>query len=185
MSVYPKPCLPLTGLEEASLYHNAGEHGFFSLLWCDPAKEALIAGLRQEKRQLKLKLITVQDPASVHYDPTGGLAKTLEVELSRCPKLKPRIQKSYRLSEMPQVIESLDQNRDTWISQAEFIRPNRRVVYLLRLNLCFVDLDYYKAPWKTYQPDEMANILRGFCQDEGILAWILHEESGGTLKNPL
>src|SRR5512139_1604187 len=80
----------------------------------------------------------------------------------------PKVQKSYRLSELPRVIEGLDPERDTWISQAEFIRPNRRVIYLLRLSLCFVDLDYYKAPWKTYQPDEMANILRGFCQDEGI-----------------
>src|SRR5512147_2459380 len=168
MLALPESCSLLSGVEEAALYHDAGQHGFFSLLWCDPAKEPLVERLRQEKQQLKLKLITVQDPASVHYDPTGGLAKALEVELSQCPKLKPKIQKSYRLSEMPRVIESLDQNRDTWISQAEFIRPNRRVVYLLRLNLCFVDLDYYKAPWKTYKPDEMANILRGYCQDEAI-----------------
>jgi len=39
------------------------------------------------------------------------------------------------------VIEALNQERDTWIFQAEFIKPNRRVVYLLRLNLYFVDLD--------------------------------------------
>jgi hypothetical protein len=69
---------------------------------------------------------------------------------------------------MPRVIEALDQDRDTWISQAEFIRPNRRVIYLLRLNLCFADLDTYKTPWKSYQPDTLANILRGFCQDEDI-----------------
>src|SRR5512143_2868231 len=123
----PESCLPLTGLEEASLYHDAGQHGFFSLLWCDPAKEPLVERLRQEKRQLRLKLIAVQDPASDDYDPTGELTKILEAKLSQCPKLKPKIQKSYRLSEMPRVIENLDQNRDTWISQAEFIRPNRRV----------------------------------------------------------
>ena len=127
----------LTGVEEASLYHDAGQHGFFSLLWCDPAKEPLVERLRQEKRQLKLKLVAVQDPASDHYDPTGDLAKALEVKLSQCPKLTPKVQKSYRLSEMPRVIEALDQDRDTWISQAEFIRPNRRVVYLLRLNCVF------------------------------------------------
>ena len=89
----------LTGLEEASLYHDAGERGFFSLLWCDPRQEPLIEGKH----------------------------------------LHPKVQKSYRLSEMPHVIEGLDQNRDTWISQAEFIRPNRRVIYLLRLNLGFGD----------------------------------------------
>jgi hypothetical protein len=69
---------------------------------------------------------------------------------------------------MPQIIENLDQTRDTWISQAEFIRQSRRVVYLLRLNLCFVDLDTYKTPWKSYSPEAMANLIRGFCQDEDI-----------------
>ena len=62
MSESTESCLPLTGLEEALLYHDAGEHGFFSLLWCDPAKEAPIARLRQEKRQLKLKLMAVSGP---------------------------------------------------------------------------------------------------------------------------
>ena len=42
------------------------------------------------------------------------------------------------------------------------------MVYLLRLNLCFVDLDTYKTPWKVYPPDALANIVRGFCQDEDI-----------------
>ena len=168
MLALPESCSLLSGVEEASLYHDAGQHGFFSLLWCDPAKEPLVERLRQEKRQLKLKLVAVQDPASNQYDPTGNLAKALEVKLNQCPTLTPKVQKSYRLSEMPQVIEGLDPDRDTWISQAEFIRPNRRVVYLLRLNLCFVDLDTYKTPWKVYPPDALANIVRGFCQDEDI-----------------
>src|SRR5512135_2018170 len=131
MSQSPEACLPLTGLEEASLYHDAGEQGFFSLLWLGNGSES------------------------------SKLART-------DAKAYPRVQRSYPLRQMPQIIENLDQNRDTWISQAEFIRPNRRVVYLLRLNLCFVDLDTYKTPWKAYGPDAMANILRGFCQGEDI-----------------
>jgi hypothetical protein len=168
MVALPEPCSLLSGVEEAALYHDAGQHGFFSLLWCDPAKELLVARLRHEKRQLQQQLVAVLNPASDHYDPTGTFAKALEAKLSHCPTLTPKVQKSYRLSEMPQVIEALDQDRDTWISQAEFIRPNRRVVYLLRLNLCFVDLDTYKTPWKAQQPDAMANIVRWFCQDEDI-----------------
>jgi hypothetical protein len=123
----------LSGIEEASLYHDPGQHGFFSLLWCDP---------RQEPR--------------------------IERQLNKLPNLKPKLQQSYRLSDMPRVIEGLDQDRDTWISQAEFFRPNRRVVYLLRLNLCFVDLDTYKSPWKVYKPETMASVIRGFCQDEDV-----------------
>jgi hypothetical protein len=163
-----EPRLRLSGIEEATLYHDPGQHGFFSLLWCDPRQEPRIECLRQEKRQLKLHLAAVQDPESVHYDASGKLAKTLEARINKLPNLKPKIQQSYRLSDMPRVIEALDPNRDTWISQAEFFRPNRRVVYLLRLNLCFVDLDTYKTPWKVYKRDVMASVIRGFCQDEDV-----------------
>jgi hypothetical protein len=167
-AVNTEPRLLLSGIEEATLYHDPGQHGFFSLLWCDPAQEPRIECLRQEKRQLKLHLASVQDPESEHYDASGKVAKALEAKLNKLPSLKLKIQHSYRLSDMPQVIEALDPNRDTWISQAEFFRPNRRVVYLLRLNLCFVDLDTYKTPWKVYKPDVMASVIRGFCQDEDI-----------------
>src|SRR5512135_2725321 len=131
MSQSPEACLPLTGLEEASLYHDAGEQGFFSLLWLDNGSES------------------------------SKLPR-------RASKAYPRVQRSYPLRVMPQIIENLDQNRDTWISQAEFIRQSRRVVYLLRLNLCFVDLDCYKTAWRVYTPDAMANLLLGFCRNEDI-----------------
>ena len=114
MSVRLESCPPLSGLEEAALYHDAGEQGFFSLLWLG----------------------------------NGAVASKLP---RRASQGRPRVQRSYPLRVMPQIIENLDQNRDTWISQAEFIRPNRRVVYLLRLNLCFVDLDTYKTAWKVYK----------------------------------
>jgi hypothetical protein len=131
MSAEPESCLPLSGLEEAALYHDAGEYGFFSLLWRENSPVSLILPLQGSQG-------------------------------------RPKVQRSYPLREMPQIIENLDQTRDTWISQAEFIRQSRRVVYLLRLNLCFVDLDTYKTPWKSYSPEAMASLIRGFCQDEDI-----------------
>src|SRR5512135_1108377 len=132
MSAEPEPSSRLTGLEEASLYHDAGEYGFFSLLWHENAPVA------------------------------SKLPRTAS-------QGRPKVQRSYPLRVMPQIVENLDPYRDTWISQAEFIHPSRRVVYLLRLNLCFVDLDTYKTPWKSYSPEAMANLIRGFCQDEDIL----------------
>ena len=50
-------------------------------------------------------------------------------------------QSSHRLIEMPTVLELIDKTRDTWMTQAEFIRPNRRVVNLARIGLLFADLD--------------------------------------------
>ncbi|PLJ29905.1 replication protein, partial [Klebsiella quasipneumoniae] len=43
-----------------------------------------------------------------------------------------RKQDSYKLAVMPTVLAMVDPTRDTWLSQAEFTVPNRRVVNLLR-----------------------------------------------------
>ena len=40
MSQHPESCLSLSGLEEAVLYHDAGEQGFFSLLWLGNGTES-------------------------------------------------------------------------------------------------------------------------------------------------
>ncbi len=121
----PLPSL-LARLDEAALYHRAGDRGFFTLLWAD---SAAAPGNRQ-------------------------------------PVLK--IQRAYRLDALPQVIEAIDPERDTWISQAEFGQPNRRIVHLLRLGLCFVDLDTYKTPWRDTPPESLLRRFLGYCGDEGL-----------------
>lgn len=80
---------------------------------------------------------------SARFSETSGQdrCRDLSAQLNWLSRLLPKIQRAYRLGDRPKVIEALNQERDTWIFQAEFIKPNRRVVYLLRLNLYFVDLD--------------------------------------------
>ena len=86
-------------------------------------------------------------------------------------------QTSHRLDTMPTVLGLVDPHRDTWLSQAEFMRPNRRVVNLLRLGLLFCDIDCYpkkdQPPELTRwahgkSPEAMAAALLHFCQAEGI-----------------
>lgn len=78
-------------------------------------------------------------------------------------------QSSHPLSEMATVLGMVDSTRDTWLSQAEFFRPNRRVVNLLRIGLMFVDLDTYRVPWATGRtPEEQAAGVIYFCQAEGL-----------------
>lgn len=78
-------------------------------------------------------------------------------------------QYSYRLSEMPRVLNAVDPKIDTWMSQAEFMRPDRRVVNLLRLGLLFIDIDTYKMSWaKEKKPEDLANSVIYHCQQEGI-----------------
>ena len=89
-------------------------------------------------------LLSGAEEAALYHDAGAyGFFSLLWCELQRHSLLPParharqypKVQKSYRLSELPRVIEALDPERDTWISQAEFIQPNRRVVYLLRLKV--------------------------------------------------
>lgn len=77
-------------------------------------------------------------------------------------------QRTYPLRELAQVIESLDTSCDTWISQAEFSRFNRRVVNLLRTGVLFCDLDFYNTPFVQYDADAMASAVLMRCADEGI-----------------
>src|SRR5574344_2432611 len=44
-------------------------------------------------------------------------------------------QSSHRLIEMPTVLNLIDKTRDSWMSQAEFLKPDRRVVNLARIGL--------------------------------------------------
>lgn len=176
-----EPPALLSGLEEAELYHHAGDRGFFTLLWADPEQTKQAAGVAVVRRQLRLELAALESTIPL-LDPPGKTVEEVQAQLAALPRLTPKIQRAYRLGDMPKVITALDQERDTWISQAEFIKPNRRVVFLLRLNLCFVDLDTYKTPWNGTPPESLSQRVWGYCLDEGIPAPSLILYSGRGLQ---
>ena len=75
-----------------------------------------------------------------------------------------RRQRSYKLVEMPKVLDYLDKTRDSWMSQAEFFKPNRRVVNLWRVGLLFVDIDSYNVPQlRDAKPDYLVSQLLFYC----------------------
>ena len=116
--------------------------------------------------QAQLKMFTPLDEANCYHDTSReGFFSLL---LSPSPHSEKR-QASYRLSQMPVVLDRLDQSRDTWMSQAEFVAPNRRVVNLARIGLLFADLDTYRQPWSQGRsPERLAQDVLFFCRDEGI-----------------
>jgi hypothetical protein len=59
----------------------------------------------------------------------------------------------------------LPKDRDSYLSQAEFIAPNRRVVNLARIGLLFVDLDCYKL---NLTPDAACWHLLQECDERTI-----------------
>ncbi|WP_163650711.1 helix-turn-helix domain-containing protein [Modicisalibacter sp. 'Wilcox'] len=85
-------------------------------------------------------------------------------------------QSSYPLSQLPDVLGVLPRDRDTYISQAEFRRPNRRVINLARVGLMFVDID--PGPAAHLDGDQWAMRCLMACRDEGIPAPSLIVYSG-------
>lgn len=113
----------------------------------------------------QLGLFGSQDEAELFHDPLRSGFFSLLVEWRPGDKR----QSSHLLSDMPTVLGLVDPTRDTWLTQAEFMRPNRRVVNLLRLGLLFVDIDTYKMLWASGKsPEAQAAALVHHCQVEGI-----------------
>lgn len=78
-------------------------------------------------------------------------------------------QDSYELELLPTVVECVNPEIDTWITQATFSQPNRRCVNALAVGLLFADLDTYHVPnLASRGPEEQARLLAGFCAEEGI-----------------
>ena len=97
--------------------------------------------------------------------------------------LTPR-QTSYRVDVLPQVLAALDPNIDSYMSQATFFRPNRRLVNLWHLPLCFVDLDTYKTAYGKLHEEPLSLAVRQRLADEGIppASMVVHSGRGVYLK---
>ena len=93
-------------------------------------------------------------------------------------------QTSYRVDLLPQVLAALDPNIDSYMSQATFFRPNRRLVNLWHLPLCFVDLDTYKTAYGKLHEEPLSLAVRQRLTDEGIppASLVIHSGRGVYLK---
>ena len=112
----------------------------------------------------QLALFSSQDEAHLYHDSNRSGFFALLVDVRGDKR-----QSSHRLADMPTVLSLVDKTRDTWMSQAEFIRPNRRVVNLSRLGLLFADLDTYRVPALAGRtPDQLAASVLYFCDDAGV-----------------
>lgn len=87
--------------------------------------------------------------------------------LRKYPDRKPS-QRSYVLSMLPEVLRALGDTPDCYISQGEFRRPNRRTVNLLRIGVCWVDLDYYKVVRDFRTPYHLVEAFLDHCNDVGL-----------------
>ena len=93
-------------------------------------------------------------------------------------------QTSYRVDVLPQVLAALDPDIDSYMSQATFFRPNRRLVNLWHLPLCFVDLDTYKTAYGKLHEEPLSLAVRQRLTDKGIppASLVVHSGRGVYLK---
>ena len=108
----------------------------------------------------QLSLFDITAEARTYLDPSRVGFFSILVDVNGKKR-----QSSHRLTEIPNILKLLDKTRDTWISQAEFFQPNRRVVNLARIGLLFADLDTYRTDWAAGRsPEQLANSVLYFCQ---------------------
>lgn len=89
--------------------------------------------------------------------------------LSGGTKKSDRRQRCYPVSSLQDVLRELAPAADTWITQAEFSAPTRRIVDFQRVSVCWVDVDTYKIPELQYKlPEQLLSILLRKCQSEGL-----------------
>jgi hypothetical protein len=126
----------------------------------------------------QLALFSSQDEAQMYHDSNRSGFFSLLVDVRGDKR-----QSSHRLADMPNVLNLVDKTRDTWMSQAEFIRPNRRVVNLSRLGLLFADLDTYRVPGLVGRtPEALAASVLYFCAEEGVPAPSVLNYSGRGIQ---
>ncbi|WP_183361146.1 sigma-70 region 4 domain-containing protein [Geomonas limicola] len=74
-------------------------------------------------------------------------------------------QRSYRLNQLNVALEMVAGIQDTFISQNEFFRPNRRKESLARICVTFLDLDTYDTDYCGYNHYQMVGLLLAHCED--------------------
>ena len=90
-------------------------------------------------------------------------------------------QRSYRLRELPQVLDALPADAEAFLSQNSFYQPNRRLVNLSRLGVCFVDCDTIKTAQRNQTPEQRAQAVLLHCEEAGLPRPSLINDSGRGL----
>ncbi len=122
----------------------------------------------------QILLFDATSEASLYHDPERfGFFSILYRDTHRTE------QHSYRLPLMAEVIRLLPKDRDTWISQAEFVVPNRRIINLACLTSLFIDVDCYKI---GIDPQRAQGLLLLKCEDDGMPMPSLVVQSGRGLQ---
>lgn len=110
-----------------------------------------------------LPLFSALEEASLFHEARTGFFSLLVRQQNKMA------QSSHPLPTMDKVLLLLNPKRDSFMSQAEFNLPTRRIVHLARIGLLFADLDTYRLPWAAGRtPEQLASAVLYHCAQEGV-----------------
>jgi len=135
--------------------------------------------------QLALPGMTAEDEFSAYHDVSkyGYFSVLHDTGRINSRGYPIKQQESFLLRDMPDVLKYWRGTSNSWISQAEFKKPNRRAVNVLRIGLAFIDLDYYKIDrLRGKTPDYVLNQVFARCFERQIPAPNLVVYSGRGLQ---
>jgi len=124
-----------------------------------------------QSEQLVLPGMTAEDEFSAYHDISkyGYFSVLHDTGRINSRGYPIKQQESFLLRDMPDVLKHWSGTSNSWISQAEFKKPNRRAVNMLRVGLAFIDLDYYKIDnLRGKTPDYVLNQVFARCVERQI-----------------
>lgn len=104
-------------------------------------------------------LFNAEDEAALYHRPGPAFFSVLYQDGAT------KKQQSFRTRDMAQVMRLMPKDRDTWISQAQFVAPTRRAVHMESVSLLFVDIDCYKL---GLSPAQAEGLLLLYCNENGF-----------------
>ena len=145
------------------------DHGFFALLFPRAEKNthADVAALQGRIFQ-HLPDEDAAVAATIHLgDGPNLLAVAADITRQRAAgeKRAALAQRCFGLQDLEAVVRLCQGRDEHYISQGDFLRPNRLAINLLRTSSVWLDLDIYKSPLSHLAHDEslIANMIRRHC----------------------
>ena len=78
------------------------------------------------------------------------------------------VQEWYTIPQLKRVLKKCAGCTDYWISQGEFATKSRCTRDLLRIQCCYIDLDYYKTEYRNFTPEQIAKQIELVCDKLSI-----------------
>ena len=134
------------------------EQLYMFFVFCSrPPKGVLVLNAIKTSHPIEL------DPLSFHSGRRGGY-----VAICRKSAFGDMIQEWYTLPQLPQALARCVGETDCWISQGEFASKSRYTKDLLRIQCCFIDLDYYKTEYRDLTPEQISGLIDIQCDEYSI-----------------